>query len=85
MRKIPVNELKRRMKADSGSSSRVHVVVRDDGWAVKREGASRASKVFSTKTEAVRGAKSFSKDNDVIIHRKDGTISKWAKAANRRS
>jgi hypothetical protein len=60
------------------SSDRMHIIKRDTGWAVKREGASKASKVYSTKEKAIRGTNNLSKSgHDVIIHKRDGSIEKW--------
>jgi hypothetical protein len=50
------------------------VISRDDGWAVKKEGNTKASKVYSTKAAAVKGAKRSSKGHDLVIHNKDGSI-----------
>jgi hypothetical protein len=47
---------------------------------VKKEGSSRASKIYSTKDAAVRGAKKTSKGQDVIVHKRDGSIEKWYRA-----
>jgi len=55
-----------------------HVVASkaNGGWAVKKAGATRASKKFKTKDEAVKyGRKvSESEKSDLYIHKKDGTI-----------
>jgi hypothetical protein len=64
------------------SPDRVHVISHNKGWAVQREGAVRASKVFPKKDVAVSMAKSLAKKgaaSDVVIHNKDGTIQKWDK------
>lgn len=64
----------------SSTSKRTHVVKRDSGWAVKKEGAQRATKVYTTKDAAVKGAERSSKSgSDLVIHKKDGTIEKWIK------
>ena len=62
------------------SKSRVHVIKRDTGWAVKSEGAAKAFRVYNRKDEAVSSARKMSKGSDVIVHRKDGTIQKWNKS-----
>lgn len=60
---------------------RTHVVKRDSGWAVKKEGAQRASKVYTTKEQAVKGAEKSRKSGcDVVIHKKDGSIQTWKKS-----
>lgn len=63
------------------NKSRVHIIKRETGWAVKREGAQKASKVFGTRDDAKNSAKSYrEKGHDVIVHKEDGTIAKWLKA-----
>jgi hypothetical protein len=63
------------------NKSRVHVIKRQDGWVVKKEGALRASKKYTTKEEAVRSARIYwIHGHDLVIHRKDGTIEKWTKS-----
>ncbi len=60
------------------NDNRYHVISRDKGWAIKREGSSKATGVFSTKNDATRASEKFQKqNNDVVIHNKDGTISEW--------
>ena len=46
------------------------------GWAVRRSGAERASKVFDTQKEAVAQARSVAKKegSELYVHGKDGTI-----------
>ncbi|NQS98887.1 MAG: DUF2188 domain-containing protein [candidate division Zixibacteria bacterium] len=62
-------------------AKRVHVISRKNGWAVKLEGASRASRVYNKKESAVEGAKKMApKGHDIVVHKKDGTIQKWEKA-----
>lgn len=53
-----------------------HVVPDDNGWAVKREGASRASSTHNKKNAAIKQAKKTAVRNDVgvIVHRGDGTV-----------
>lgn len=68
-------------KINTSSSKRTHVVKRDSGWAVKKEGAQRASKIHKTKDEAVKDARRNKKSgSDVVIHKKDGSIQKWEKS-----
>lgn len=58
------------------AKSNQHVVPKDGGWAVRKQGASRATKVFNTQTEAVQFARNVAKKNsgELYIHRADGTI-----------
>ena len=63
-----------------GSSSRVHIISRDDGWAIKKEGNTKATKIFENKDSAIKGAKKLiEQGHDVIVHKKDGSIQKWEK------
>ena len=53
------------------------VVPHDEGWAVEKEGASRASSVHGTKSEAVGAARDLAKGSEpsrLVVHRQDGTI-----------
>ena len=60
---------------------RTHIVKRESGWAVKKEGAQRATKVYKTKEQAVKGAeKTRRSGSDVVIHKRDGSIQKWVKS-----
>lgn len=54
----------------------IHVVPHDDGWATRREGASRAGRVVDTQREAIEKATEQAKREqvEVVIHRKDGSI-----------
>ena len=62
----------------SRGSKRIHVTSRSSGWAVKREGTSKAAKVYTKKSSAVRGAKKIaSKGQDIVVHKRDGSIQKW--------
>lgn len=53
-----------------------HVLPRKDGWAVKREGHTRASRVFPKKEQAVAYAKHLVSGHDgtVFVHRLNGTM-----------
>ena len=57
---------------------RYHVTARPSGdWEVKREGADRASRVASTKADAVRIAAELARNrgpSQVVIHKADGKI-----------
>lgn len=54
----------------------IHVVAHKDGWATKKEGASRAGSVHDTKKEALNHGVVHAKREKVelVIHRKDGVI-----------
>jgi hypothetical protein len=54
-----------------------HVVPRTDGgWAVRKSGAARASKLFTNQREAVKYARDVAQKEgaDMYLHRSDGTI-----------
>lgn len=61
-----------------GKSYRVHHVVPklSGGWAIKRDGATKAIKVFSTKGDAVEFARKISREQgaEIVIHGRDGRI-----------
>jgi len=50
------------------------------GWSVKKGGAWKASKTFTSKTAATNYARKVSKNqqSELIIHKKDGTIQRTA-------
>lgn len=68
------------MAKGSSADNKVHVISRNGGWAVKREGATRASKIYGTKDAAVSGATKSSKGRDIVIHKRDGSIDRWKKS-----
>lgn len=53
-----------------------HVVPHQDGWAVKGEGNSKATKVHDTQKDAINHAKEIAKNQEsqIKIHGKDGKI-----------
>jgi len=57
--------------------SRIHIVPQGDDWAIRREGASKASKVLDNKQDAIDKGRDTAKKqqpSQLIIHKKDGTI-----------
>lgn len=54
----------------------IWVTPHNKGWAVKREGAKRSSRVTATKAEAIRVGRQLGKKSgvEVIVQRKDGVI-----------
>ncbi|HLV01310.1 MAG TPA: DUF2188 domain-containing protein [Acidobacteriota bacterium] len=55
----------------------IHVMRSDAGWAVKREGAGRATRIFKTREEATEAAQKWvheSLPGELIIHHPDGTV-----------
>jgi len=62
-------------------NKRVHVISRKASWAIKKEGKTRASKIYNNKKSAVSSARKLKeKGHDIIIHNKDGSIQKWEKS-----
>lgn len=53
-----------------------HVVPSASGWAVRKSGAERASRVFSTKEKAVEYGRELSKSEqtELYIHKSNGMI-----------
>jgi uncharacterized protein YdaT len=56
--------------------TRVHVVPHEDGWAVKREGAERASSVHPTQKEALDAGRPIAQreKTELVTHGTDGKI-----------
>ncbi len=56
--------------------SNQHVVPKDGSWAVRKQGSSRATKVFTTQNDAVKFARGVAKKGcgELFIHRPDGTV-----------
>lgn len=62
-------------------SKRIHIIKRGAGWAVKTEGAKRASKIYASKVEAEGAVQVFRRQGyDVVVHKSNGFIQKWQKA-----
>lgn len=59
-----------------------HHVIRGDAghWVIKKEGATRATRTFSTQADAISYARSLSKSqhSELVIHSSDGRISRTA-------
>jgi hypothetical protein len=53
-----------------------HVVLHEDGWAVKRAGSVRASRVFTTQREAVGYGQKIAQNekSDLFVHDSSGRI-----------
>ena len=53
-----------------------HVVPHENGWAVKKNNASKSSACISTKSDAVSKAKELSKNSgsEMVVHGKNGKI-----------
>lgn len=64
------------MKKTSSTSNNQHVVPRSDGWAVKKAGASKDTRVFGKQAQAIDFAREVAKNNkaELFIHSKEGRI-----------
>lgn len=69
-------------KTMQATIKRVHIISRhNEGWAVKKHGASRALKVYPTKDDALLGAFPYLQlGYDLVIHRRDGSVEQYRKA-----
>ena len=58
------------------SKKNVHIVPRDSGWAVVREGSERDSSHHNTQTEAINAGRSTAQreHTEIFIHRPNGQI-----------
>jgi len=63
-------------KKTGGNKPGVHVVPHEDGWAVKRAGSEKATKVFKTQSEAEQYGRELAKKEktEFVLHGKDGKI-----------
>lgn len=59
-----------------GRLHNIHVVPRNEGWVVRKEGASRATSVHHTQRDAVDAAREIARTShgELIIHGRDGRI-----------
>lgn len=54
---------------------------RKKGWVIKKRGNQRATRLFPTKEEAVKNARTYLKKGyDVVVHRNDGSVERWLHA-----
>ena len=54
---------------------RVHVIKRGKRWGVKKQGTTRAGRIYKTKKEAVKEAQKYKEIGfDLIVHKEDGSI-----------
>ena len=66
-----------RKAAASPDFTKLHVIARDNKWIVKREGSTRAQKIYKSKVDAVKEALIIVKKKrarQVIVHTENGTI-----------
>jgi len=55
---------------------RIHIVPHEQGWALKREGASKVESVHATQKAAIDAGRDIARDDevDLVVHRQDGTF-----------
>jgi len=54
-----------------------HIIKRERGWSVKREGASRATSIHKTQKQAIERARKLARrtdDSSIVVHTEDGSI-----------
>ena len=79
--RVRIGELLMSKKSGKVTSKRVHIISRKNAWAIKKQGASKASKIYQKKETAIQNAQKLRETGyDVIVHKKDGSIQKWEKS-----
>ena len=59
---------------------RYNIFSNGESWALKREGASRATKIYKKKADAKNGAKPFrNRGFEIVVHKENGMIEEWLK------
>ncbi len=79
MPKISIKTVKEKMRSIGLKSNSIHVLSYKNDWAIIKEGLNKADKIYSNKVDAISNARRIAKKehvNNIIIHRKDGSISK---------
>jgi len=63
----------------------VHIIPRDSGWAVRREGATRDSSLHDRKVDAVDAGRTTARRDHVelVTHAKDGRIARVGRGQER--
>ena len=59
-----------------GKTKNIHVVPRNEGWVIRREGTVKATSVHGTQREAVDAGRAIAKrqSGELIVHGRDGRI-----------
>lgn len=66
------------MMEEITNAKRMHVIKRKSNWAIKNEGAKRATKLYKSKVEAIKAAKELRKKGVIlVVHEADGSIQEW--------
>lgn len=58
------------------ASERLHIVPHEQGWALRREGASKVDATYPTQKEAIDAGRDIARTDevDLVVHRQDGTF-----------
>ena len=58
------------------SNGEFHVIPSNGGWAVKREGTAKASKIYDSRGNAIHAARDRAERSrtTVVVHGRDGTV-----------
>ena len=64
------------IEKDMAKRTNIHVVPRNDGWIVRKEGTSRPTSVHQTQRDAVEAARKIARNQsgELVIHGRDGRI-----------
>jgi len=73
---VAVSEMESESQLLSMSRRNIHVVPRDTGWALRREGNVRPTSVYPTQKDAVEAARriAINEQSEMVIHGRDGRI-----------
>ena len=67
------------------NSGRIHIISQSGRWAVWKEGADRATRVYDTRREAVQAARELQKADPskvIVVHNTDASIQKVLRKTN---
>lgn len=58
------------------NSGKIHIFTSGDNWVLKKEGAKKVSRIFSTRAEAISQATIQFKNSGkvLVVHRNDGSV-----------
>src|SRR5258705_5444075 len=64
------------IEKEMAKTTNIHVVPRNDGWIVRKEGTSRPTSVHQTQRDAVDAARKIARNQsgELVIHGRDGRI-----------
>jgi hypothetical protein len=74
---ISKEEIAAKFREAGSSADNAHVITSNGNWALVKAGNKRATAVFTTKEEAVEGARQYVKSGNaksVVIHKEDGSV-----------